>query len=234
MGLQEMAKPRFVLFGPDHVVALLVIAAATLAALLYVRRRPEGAGARHLALALATALPAVWAVENVVAWAEGWLTWEIGLPLQLCDISLGLASLGLLTRRIGLVEPLYFYALAGTLPALITPELDEGFPTFRFLVYFLPHGLTVLAMVVLVFGFRLVPRPGAWWRAFVLLNAIALAITAVNLWLGTNFLYLRAKPRDPTPFDWFGPWPFYILTLEVAFLVTFFLLDLPLRWLRRM
>jgi hypothetical integral membrane protein (TIGR02206 family) len=233
MGLQEMAEPRFVRFGPDHVLALLAVAVATTAALLYVRRRPDGTGARRLALAVAAALPALWAAENVVAWAEGWLTWQVGLPLHLCDISLILAFVGLLTRRVAVVEPLYFYALAGTIPALLTPELDEGFPSFRFFIYFLPHGLTVLSMLVLVFGFRLKPRPGAWWRAFVLLNAIALSVTGVNLWLDTNFLYLRAKPQDPTPFDWFGPWPFYILTLEVVFLATFFLLDLPLRRLRR-
>lgn len=229
----RMARPRFVLFGPDHMVALLAIAVATAAALLYVRRRPAGTGARRLALAVAVALPALWAAENGVAWAEGWLTWQVGLPLHLCDISLVLAFLGLLTRRAAVVEPLYFYVLAGTVPALLTPELGEGFPAFRFLIYFLPHGLTLLAMVVLVFGFRVVPRPGAWWRAFALLNAIALSDTAVNLWLDTNFLYLRAKPQDPTPFDWFGPWPCYILTLEAVFLVTFFLLDLPLRRLRR-
>jgi hypothetical integral membrane protein (TIGR02206 family) len=228
-----MGRKHFVLFGADHLVSLLVIAIATAVALAYVRLRPDGAGAHRLRLALAAALPALWAAENAVAWAEGWLTWQVGLPLHLCDLSLILATAGLLTRRPEVIDPLYFYALAGTIPALVTPELGEGFPEIRFLVYFLPHGLTVLSTVVLVFGFRLLPRPSAWWRALLLLNVCALAVTAVNLLLDTNFLYLRAKPHGPTPFDWFGPWPFYILTLEVAFLVVFFLLELPLRPLRR-
>jgi len=227
-----MDERHFVLFGPDHLGALGVLVLTTVAGVLFVRRDPGGVGTRRLVVALAAALPALWAVENVAAWAGGWLAWEI-LPLHLCDVSVVLAGVGLLTRRLAVIEPLYFFALAGTVPALVTPELGEGFPDVRFLVYFLPHGLVVLATAVLVLGFRLVPRAGAWWRAFFFLNLCAAAVTPVNLLLDTNFLYLRGKPRAATPFDWLGPWPSYVLTLEAAFLVLFFLLDLPLRPLRR-
>jgi len=227
-----MEEPRFVMFGPDHRGALGALSLAIVASVLFVRRDPGGAGARRLALAVVAALPALWTVENAVAWAAGWISWEM-LPLHLCDVSLVLAWVALVTRRIEVVEPLYFFASAGTLPALLTPELAQGFPELRFLVYFLHHGLTLLATAVLILGFRRVPRPGAWWRAFFLLNAYAAAVTPVNLLLDTNFLYLRAKPSAQTPFDWFGPWPFYILTLEAAALTIFFLLDLPLEPLRR-
>jgi hypothetical integral membrane protein (TIGR02206 family) len=227
-----MDAPRFVLFGSDHLAALGAVALATVAGVAFVRRDPAGAGARWLSLAVASALPALQGVEALSAWTGGWLTWEL-LPLHLCDVSLILAFVGLVSRRLQAAEPLYFFALAGTVPALFTPELNQGLPDVRFLVYFVPHGLVVVATAVLVLGFRLVPRSGAWWRALLLLNLWAVAVTPVNLLLGTNFLYLRAKPHGPTPFDWFGPWPFYILTLEVAFLVVFFLLDLPLRPLRR-
>lgn len=227
-----MDATRFVRFGPEHLAVLGVLALPTLASVLFVRRDAGGAGARRLALAVATVLPALWAVESLSGWAEGWISWEI-LPLHLCDVSVVLACVGLVTRRLGAIEPLYFFAFAGTVPALLTPELAQGFPDVRFLVYFLPHGLVLLATAVLVLGFGRVPRPGAWWRSFLILNACAAAVTPVNLLLDTNFLYLRAKPRTATPYDWFGPWPFYILTLEAVFLTVFFLLDLPLRPLRR-
>ncbi|HJS57574.1 MAG TPA: TIGR02206 family membrane protein, partial [Vicinamibacteria bacterium] len=136
-----------------------------------------------------------------------------------------LALLGLLRLERRVAEPLYFFALAGTLPGILTPELPVGFPSVRFLAYFSTHGLVVISASVLTFGFGLLPARGAPWRAFLLLNLYALLVTPVNLALGTNFLYLRAKPASGTPFDWFGPWPYYILGLEVAFLGVFLLLD---------
>jgi uncharacterized membrane protein YwaF len=42
-----------------------------------------------------------------------------------------------------------------------------------------------------------------------------------------NFLYLREKPWAPTPLDWLGPWPVYILSVELLALVLFGLLALP-------
>lgn len=216
----------------DHLGALLLTALATWLAVRLVRRDPQGPAARHLRLALMVALPALNLVEDVVGYVEGWLTLQIGLPLQLCDLSLILAVMALATLEPAVSEPLYFFALSGTLPAVITPELGQGFPAFRFLVYFLPHGLVVLTTLVLVLGFRLVPRPRAWWRAFLQLNLYAAFIAVVNAALGTNFLYLQAKPRTPTPFDWFGPWPYYLLTLEAVTLAVFFALDRPLLRLR--
>ena len=150
------------------------------------------------------------------------------LPLQLCDLAAMLAVYGLLTLDRRAIEPLYFFALAGTLPALLTPELDVGFPRFRFVVYFVEHGLTVIAPLVLVVGLRIHPSRGAWLRAVLQLNALAAVVALLNLALGTNFLYLTRKPVGPTPFDLLGPWPIYLVGLEVLVLVIFRLLQAAL------
>jgi hypothetical integral membrane protein (TIGR02206 family) len=206
---------------------------ATLAAVGAVRRgllSPRCS--RLLRVGLATLLVALYAVEDAVAWREGWLTLQILLPCQLCDLARLLAVGGLLLLDRRLVEPLYFFALAGTVPGLLTPDVTEAFPPSRYLLLFVPHGLTVLAACVLVWGFRLVPPHGAWWRSWLLLNACALVAGLLNRALGTNFFFLAAKPPSPSPLDWFGPWPFYIATLEAVSLCVFFALDLLLRWNR--
>lgn len=223
---------RFEFFGGEHKTALVLIAVASLVIVHYVRRATPYAQ-RAVRLTLAGALLAGMLAEPLIAARQGWLERDL-LPLHLCDVAVMLAIAALVTLDLRTVEPLYFFALSGTLPALFTPELSEGFPSFRFMIYFVPHGLVVLSGLVLVVGLRRVPRPGAWWRTFVALNCYAALIGVVNWALGTNFLYLAHKPLRPTPFDWFGPWPWYILTLEAAVLSVFRLLDLPLaRWRTR-
>jgi hypothetical integral membrane protein (TIGR02206 family) len=222
-----MTGPGFELFGRDHLTALTLIAAAGAGLVPWVRRASPR-GRRVLRFVLSGALVAGMLAEPLVAARQGWLARDL-LPLHLCDVAVMLAIASLVTLGLRTVEPLYFLALSGTLPALVTPELSQGFPSFRFFIYFVPHGLVVLSGLVLVLGLRRVPSRGAWRRTFVELNVYAAFIGLVNWALGTNFLYLARKPVGPTPFDWFGPWPWYILTLELAVLTVFGLLDLPLR-----
>jgi hypothetical integral membrane protein (TIGR02206 family) len=224
---------RFVLFGSQHVVALAAIVMATVVSVAVVRRDPRSRASQGLRSGLAVLLPALFVVEDALAWREGALTLQVLLPLQLCDVARLLAMGALLAPDRRLVGPLYFFTFAGTAPALLTPDVAHAFPASDFVLLFVPHGLTVLATAVLVWGFRVVPSPGAWWRSWGLLNVLAAVAGVVNGTLGTNFLFLASKPPSPSPFDWFGPWPWYILTLEGVMLSVFFLLDLPLRASRR-
>lgn len=209
----------FQLFGRDHLATLAVFLLVAVAAHLIARARGP-ARSRGLRFGAAFALAGAHLAEQTVAWWQGTYGLDT-IPLQLCDISAVLAVYALLTLDRRAVEPLYFFALAGTLPAIVTPELNFGFPHFSCIVYFVEHGLTALAPILLVFSLRLGLRQGAWWRAFLQINLLALAVTPINLALRANFMYLMHKPEGPTPFDWFGPWPGYVLVLEAIVIVVF-------------
>jgi hypothetical integral membrane protein (TIGR02206 family) len=220
---------RFALFGPDHLVVLALTLVAALAATAFARRhREDRAG---LALRLALALLMLAGVTGYVV-AEA-LKGEVHplefLPLHLCDAAIFVGIFALLTRRPLACELLYFWALAGSTLAMLTPEVWYAFPDWRFVVFFLMHGLTVTAAVTLTFGFGCRPRAGAAWRAFALTAAYAVVVGALNLLLGANFLYLRAKPVTPTLLDRFGPGPWYIVVAGGIGLVLFHLLALPFR-----
>lgn len=206
--------PPFVMFGREHLAALAVVACGSLTAVA-VARGASPRARRALRALLGGALACGFVAEPLVAARQGWLTREL-LPLHLCDVAVALTLVALATLDLRAIEPLYFFALSGTLPALLTPELPSGLPSFRFVIYFVTHGLVLASGLVLVVGLRRLPRAGAWRRAFVALNVYAAAIGVVNWALGTNFLYLARKPQGATPFDWFGPWPWYILTLELV------------------
>jgi hypothetical integral membrane protein (TIGR02206 family) len=220
----------FRLFGRDHLATLAALFACG-PLIVLAARRGSGSSRRRFRWLLAFMLAACHLVENGVALFQGWYQIRM-LPLEMCDLAAIFGIYGLLTEDVRAVGPAYFFALSGTLPALVTPELDVTFPHVRFVVYFIEHGLTVITPLTLVLGLGIVPGAMAWFRAFLIINAFAALNAGINFALGTNFMYLSRKPNGPTPFDWFGPWPGYLAVLEVVVLVVFRLLAIPLSVLR--
>jgi hypothetical integral membrane protein (TIGR02206 family) len=220
---------RFVLFGRDHAAALAVTAIAATALSLLARRHPRGAVGPTLRATLAAALVAA-TVATLLVWSREFpLTiWDV-LPLHLCDFLILVAAFALVTRAQPAYELLYFWGCAGTLRALVSPDVRTGFPDWRFLSFFVLHGLVVISAVVLTAGFGMRPRPGAPWRALVITNVYAAIVGLVNAAFGTNFLYLRGKPGTPTLLDWMGPWPVYIVVADVLAAALFWLLYWPFR-----
>lgn len=158
---------------------------------------------------------------------------EIGpldfLPLHLCDLAIFVAILALLTRSRLAVEILYYWALAGTTLAILTPDVSGAFPDWRWIAYFTTHALVVVSATTLVFGLGRVPRPGSAQRIFLITLAYAAVVGVVDWATGANFLYLARKPAGPTLLDWFGPWPVYIGVAAGVALVLFTMLELPFR-----
>jgi len=219
--------PPFVAYGLAHTGALALTAVASAALTTLVRTRPRTAPFVRTGLFVAIAL--VLALVLSIGAREGWLTWRTLLPLHLCDAAMVLALVTLAWPRRAAAEVLYFWAGAGSSLALLTPDLPWGFPRWEFVVFFGLHGLVLVAALVLVFGLGLRPRPGAAWRAFVATLALAAAAGAVNVLLGTNFMFLRRKPLAATLVDWMGPWPVYIAVAAAVALVLYHLLAFPFR-----
>jgi hypothetical integral membrane protein (TIGR02206 family) len=220
---------RFEIFGPDHVAVLVLTAAGALGLVALARRHPTDGAGRTLRLTLAALM---------LAGAAGYVGAELRLgqtalveflPLHLCDAAIFVGIVALVTRRPAACELLYFWALAASTLAMVTPEVIWAFPDWRFVAFFLMHGLTVIAAAVLTFGFGCRPRPGAAWRAFGLTLGYAAFVAVLNRVLDANFLYLRAKPVTPTLLDHFGPWPWYLVVSAVIGLVLFHALALPFR-----
>jgi hypothetical integral membrane protein (TIGR02206 family) len=217
---------RFVLFGADHLAALGATALATAGLVGLVRRRPRAATAVRWGLAV---LLGVLAASFLVTERSRGVPWSHLAPLHLCDMAIAVGIVAFVTRAPLASEVFYFWAGAGTLLALVTPDVSVGFPHRAFIAYFVSHGAVVTCAAVLVWGLGQAPRPGAVRRVFLVTNLYVVLVAGVNLHFGTNFLYLRAKPRAPSPLDWFGPWPLYLLVAEGVALVLFTLLALPFR-----
>ncbi len=217
---------KFSPFGPSHltVLALSLLLAWTLIKL---------ARTRH------------WAHDRTISWSLGltifsgevllklypaligkWSpTWD--LPLHICDIIAFLALPALVTHNRFLIELVYYWGLSGTLLATLTPALTRDFPNLEFFCFFASHALVVVAASYLVFGLRLRPRRGAWLRVFGAIQIYGCSIAAVNYVLKSNYLFLCHKPIVASPFDYLGPWPYYVIVADLLFLGIFRLLNIP-------
>lgn len=160
---------------------------------------------------------------------QGWFTFPYSLPLQLCDILVWIAVFAVLTARQRIYEYLYYWGMAGTSLALLTPDLSTA--TFSYLTvrFFVSHGGIVIAILFLTWSKTLQPKPGSPWRALIGLHLYALAVAIFNQLFNTNFFYLVQKPVESTLLDYMGPWPVYILVGDFLALILFWLLWFPFR-----
>jgi hypothetical integral membrane protein (TIGR02206 family) len=217
----------------DHLWAVAAIAVAVAGLVGAARLRP-GAWITPVARTLAVVL----VVDEVSWWLFIALTWQPGsqiayaLPLQICDIGTFLGALALWSRRPILVELTYFWGVAGTFQALVTPDLPQHFPHYLYFQYYIAHGGIVAAALLLVVGLRLHPRPDAVLRVAGLTLGYAAVMGLIDAATGANYLYLRSKPGSATLFDMMGPWPWYIASATLVGIVLFLLLDAPFRRLR--
>lgn len=215
----------FQLFSAPHLATLLVILGVALIVPLVVRVFVPAA-TRPVAYLLAAALLAQ---EAITVWI--WID-IIGLsaqllPLHMCTLTLLLSAWMLIGQDRRIFELVYFWGLGGTTQALLTPDLQEGFPAASYLLFFLGHGGTMVALSFAMLVFRFRPYLESIPRVIAITGAVAALAFAVNLWQDTNFMYLMAKPMRPSILDWFGAWPWYLLGLVMLSLISILLLYLP-------
>lgn len=155
--------------------------------------------------------------------------WDVrsSLPFELCSIASILAGIMLLTKNRFLCEILYFIGIAGALQAIITPELFFGFPQFRYIQFFLDHGLLILAPLYMIalYDYKITFR--SLVKAFISINVIAAIVFPINLLLDANYMFLSHKPSSASLLDLLGPYPIYFISLEFIAIAMFLILYIP-------
>jgi len=179
------------------------------------------------------ALRFAWTLSiTVVAWVVlrisfGLFNPKTDLPFDLCNISALLMPFFIKNRRNWMFQVLYYWIMAGTTQAILTPHLYDGFPHYTFVKYFLVHcGLVVLILYVLfVFEFR--PNLRGIAMAFGAIQVFLIFLIIANTIVGANYGYICNKPDTASLLDYFGPHPYYILVSQGVALLFFFFYWLP-------
>lgn len=155
------------------------------------------------------------------------------LPLQLCTISVYLCLFLLLTNRFQIFEIVYFTGLGGALQAILTPELFFNFPHFRFFQFFMSHSLIIWICLFFVFTKQYYPSFKSIGKTFIFLNVLSVFVFVINKSTGGNYMFLAHKPSNASLIDVLGPYPWYILSLELVAFVLFFILFLPFLFIKK-
>jgi hypothetical integral membrane protein (TIGR02206 family) len=153
---------------------------------------------------------------------------DILFTLHLCSVCIILIVIIMVKYNQTIFELLYFWGLGAATQAILTPDLGVyGFPHFRFFQIFFSHGLIVAAVIYFLFveGKRL--RRGSLKRGIIYTNIYAGIVLIVNQIAGTNYMFINRTPDTPSIIDALGPWPFYLIWLELILIAVFSLIYLP-------
>ncbi len=221
-------EEAFVFFSPPHWIGLGVLTVIYIG-LWYSRdyfkqEKPD----RVFRVCLAAFL---WLQEIALIWWKVSVgIWDLGsgLPLHLCGMAIVISPILLMTNRFPLYELVYFWGLGGAIQALLTPDIGEhGFPHFRYFQFFVSHGLIILAGLYMTWVGGMRPTQRSIWKTWVITNIYMVPIALFNLVFDGNYLFICYKPEAGSIMDLFGPWPWYILVLEVVAIVSFYIYYAP-------
>jgi hypothetical integral membrane protein (TIGR02206 family) len=223
----DYLEGEFVLFGTSHITVLITLVVLNVLMVIWQRKVKNEAVKKGFCYGLAALL--ILQEISLNAWRLSIGTWSAGtsLPLHLCGISLFVSAVALVTMNYRVFEIQYFWGLAGAIQPLLTPDSTYGFPHYRFFQVFISHGAIVTACIymTLVVGYR--PTLKSLWKTFLVTNAYMLIIAPINLLLDGNYLFICRPPDTPSLIDYLGPWPWYILSLEIVGLLFFFVFYAP-------
>lgn len=227
-----MAAP-FVFLGTSHVTAIALTFATPAGLSVVARRRQSKEFDRAIRLALAAIIALNWAGWMMLLWAKGWFNIGNEIPLNLCDWATVATFVALVCPGQRSFEVAYFWALCGTLQALITPDCTFDFPDAQFTLFFVYHGGIIAAVLYLVFARHMRPYLSSFPRVIGWTALYATAAGIADYRLGTDYGFLRAKPDHTTFLDALSPWPWYLPELALAalafmalFYAPFFIRDL--------
>ncbi|XQY91165.1 TIGR02206 family membrane protein [Metabacillus sp. HB246100] len=218
----------FILFSIEHIFTLGIFLAVIMGIVLF-RKRLRDPKVNQIAryVLFSTLLVSEISLHIWLVWYDSW-SYVHSLPLHLSSITLVLTAILLLTKKFSLFEFTFFAGVGSALQAMLTPDISSYvFPHYRYIHFFISHGGTVIANLFMVFvnGYR--PNFCSVWKAFFWLNGYAALIYVINRFIGGNYMYVVRKPVNPTMIDYFGPWPWYMIPLELVAISTFLFLYLP-------
>ncbi len=158
---------------------------------------------------------------------EGTFTIQEELPFHLCRILAFILPFVIYYKNRKWFGITYFFTMVGTLQALLTPDLPQAAPHYSYASYWILHGVLIYLPIycIVVFGFRIGKKD--FINAFIAGNIYLVLTLILNFALGSNYFYTSHKPPSASLLDFLGPWPWYILSVELLTILLFVIAWVP-------
>ena len=217
----------FHLFYLPHIVAICTVILVIIFAINYLRIK--GTGTHKLfRYTLASIVILMELLYNLVYILGDKWTIQIMLPFHLCGIMTYISVIVLITKNRPLYEYLYLLGIGGAIQPLLTPEIgDYGYPHILFFQTFIAHGSIIAAGIYMTVIEKYRPYWKSMFRVFIGSNIYMLFVGVLNFFIKSNYMYIAHKPLTPSLIDYLGPWPLYIIGLEVIAFITYLILYMP-------
>lgn len=145
------------------------------------------------------------------------------LPLTVCGWAAIFCSYMLVGKSRSLFEISYFWLLAGSIFALLTPTPLNytGFTRFRYYQFWTEHILGYVAIFYMIFVHKMRPTIRSAVKSYVALVGLAVVAYFTNRMIGpgANYLFLARPEATPSVLDILPP-VFWLRTLIMAAVVT--------------
>lgn len=225
------AQPEFIIFGKAHSLAIVItLVMVFLVPLLLKNLKFQNKIRVSMTLAVLLIFNEIAGI--IISTQIYGNPLKYSLPLHLCGMSALLTAWMLFQHSYRAYEVAYFWAVGGSVPAMLTPDLIVGFPHFTFIKFFFAHGIIMMGVIYATIVFEFRPTLVSVAKAVAGAVALMVLIAPINYLLDANYMYLSQKPVQNTLMDFMGPWPWYLLSLIVIGSLIMLLCYLPFMLIR--
>lgn len=222
----------FVLFGNQHLVVVILLFFFGIILILWAQKQSNQTQLKtgfFFAFSLSSTV-LIWIFLKI--YLNGFDI-KNDLPFHLCNFIALFLPLFTIYRKQVIYDILLFWILAGTSHAIITPDLQQGFPNFVFFKYWYVHAGLIIFIFYATFIYKMRPNFKSIFISFLAFQGYLLLMLFINKVTGANYLYTNQKPDGETLLTHLGDWPYYIFMVELFILPYFLIIYLPFHLTRK-
>ena len=223
-----MEAEPFILFGTDHLLAILAVILISILAPHYLKKTSQATKKRF-----GYVLAYILILNELVKpyYHTQFFGYDLlnVLPFHMCALSAFSISIFLLTNKRIFYEVAFFWGIGGGLMALLQPDTPLDFPDPVFIIFYLSHGAMLLAIGHASIALENRPNLDSVKKAIVVSLVVIVVIYFINLILGppANFWYLGARPDGTSIMDLMPDPPRHIPIVITLGLIMFSIIYLP-------